>query len=312
MKQIPDYNWTCTWTSHMGCLKAGAEKLGLEHTLSWIFGGTGHAFIINIHPTGCSSGPTAWGTERLFKLGNNLGYHITGICTSKRKPGFESLQSKAFSHIKHALDKGLPCYGWELDIPEFYCIAGYDEVGYYYSGPTAPKTTGPKRWSDLGDTDIGLLEVYSMERCTGASDALVVKEALEFALEHAAAPAKWIYPGYTSGLQAYDVWLAAVDLEKPDLLGLGYNAAVWHECRNYAVQFLKEASERLDSHELFADAINYYENVEGHLSNLKELYPFPPDPARLRDKDDAIAALRKAKEEETRGLDALRILCGAL
>jgi hypothetical protein len=248
----------------------------------------------------------------LFTLGNNLGYHITGICTSKTKPGFLDLQSKAFSHVKKAIDEGLPCYGWELDMPEYYCITGYDAVGYYYSGPTALKPSGPKRWSDLGATDIGMLEVYSMERCKGASDATVVKEALLFALEHATAPAKWIYPGYKAGLQAYDAWLNAVNMEKPDLLGLGYNAAVWHECRSYAVGFLREAGERLGSPELFAEALHNYEEVLRHLSTLKNLYPFPPDSTNGNDRNAAIDALVKAKDAEARGLETLRSICASV
>lgn len=30
------------------------------------------------------------------------------------------------------IDEGLTCYGWELDIPEFYVVYGYDNKGYYF------------------------------------------------------------------------------------------------------------------------------------------------------------------------------------
>jgi len=60
------------------------------------------------------------------------------------------------------IDQGLPCYGWELDDAEFYVIYGYDDQGYYFSGPSWQPVKGPKNWQELGDTGIGVLEVYSV------------------------------------------------------------------------------------------------------------------------------------------------------
>jgi len=62
--------------------------------------------------------------------------------------------------VKDAIDEGLPCYGWELDIPEYYVVYGYDEKGYLFKGPMCEKGKGSKPWSELGDSEIGVLEMY--------------------------------------------------------------------------------------------------------------------------------------------------------
>ena len=313
MKQIEGYQWHCTWTSHLGCLKAGSDHLELSHSLAWLFGCTGHAFIINIHEKGCASGPTAWRTERLFELGHNLGYAVTGVFGGKWEENFDDKQRRAHATVQYALEKGLPCYGWELDVPEFYCIHACDEAGYYFTGPTASHAKGPKSWTELGRTDIGILEVYYLEKYEGSDPRTQVREALEFALEHAAGPSKWIYPSYSSGLRGYDAWIAALQRAESDDAGLSYNAAVWHECRTQAVAFLQEAKERLGfAPHVFTEAIRCYQQVEQQLQIVKTIYPFPLLEGYSPDTDKAIEALIVARSAEETGLKALENLVESL
>jgi hypothetical protein len=69
----------------------------------------------------------------------------------------------------YALDRGLPCYGWELHpfIPDYFVINGYDEDGdneagqaggYFYSGWASG---GPSDWRTLGDGAVKVLQVYA-------------------------------------------------------------------------------------------------------------------------------------------------------
>ena len=72
MKQLENLRWKPKWTTHMGCIKGCLDYLGIDMSDAWLFGGTGHAFVINIPDGVCPSGPTAWQTQILFKLGANL------------------------------------------------------------------------------------------------------------------------------------------------------------------------------------------------------------------------------------------------
>lgn len=307
---IENLRWKPRWASHMGCLKGCLEYLRMDISDAWLYGATGHAFIINIHEVVCPSGPTAWNTEMLFKLGKNIGYVVESVVGFKSKPDFAEKQRQTWEMAKQAIDEGLPCYGWELDIPEYYVVYGYDDEGYYFSGPRCDSGKGPKRWQELGDSEIGVLEMYAVKRGQPADDVMTVKEALAFAIEHSKSPAKWIFPKYKSGLAGYDAWIHALKSGAAHAVGMAYNAAVWNECRRFAVEFLKEAKDRL-SGELsrqFDETSRHYTTVAESLANVQDLFPFPPTGEEVKDKDRCELALKNligTRNAEASGLQAL-------
>jgi len=188
-------------------------------------------------------------------------------------------------------------------------VYGYDDTGYYFSGPMCNRGKGPKPWQELADTDIGLLEMYNVKIGKAADDTLTVKEALEFALEFAESPKKWIHPKYKSGLAGYDNWIQAVDRGIFNTHGMAYNSALWAECRNLASHFLKEASQRLNGKAgpLLEKASEIYSSISENLQKLARLYPFPPVPKskdRKREQE-ALGHLKKARQVEEAGLESL-------
>lgn len=268
--------WESRWVSHLGAIEGSLNFLKQKISTPWIYGGTGHAFVINIAKDLCPSGPTAWRTTMLFELSPNLGYTIDGVFASKSNPEFPRLQEKGWNHVKQCIDEGIPCYGWELEVPEFYVINGYDEVGYHYLGPNCDSGKGPKPWKDLGNTGIGILEVYSVHPSDTANPVKAIKEAFEKAIYHAGNPNDIIFPNYRSGLEGYDWWISAIQDGSALAMGHSYNAAVWAECRKFAVQFLKEARKYVDesSKKLLDDARKQYEIVAANLENITKDYPF--------------------------------------
>ncbi len=309
-KELENLKWTPRWVSYLGCVKGCLDYLGLDVSDAWLFGATGHAFIINVHDVVCPSGPTAWNTEMLRTLGKNAGYKTCGMTARRGDSDFEEKRKLIWENTKLALDNDLPTYGWELDIPEYYVVYGYDDVGYYYSGPLCGDGAGPKPWRDLGESDIGVLEMYSLVKGEAADDRTTVKEALAFALEFAESPAKWVFPKYKAGLGGFDNWIRALEAGNADGFGTAYNAAVWHECRHFAVEFLKEAKERLGGPAApFDEAIANYEVVAENLKKVAELFPFHGlKSEHIQDESrgaEAAEALRAAREAEEAGLAAL-------
>jgi len=318
VKKLENLKWKPMWVTHIGCIKGCLDYLDMDVSDAWLFGATGHSFLINVHEQVCPSGPTAWHTEMLFKLGKNVGYEIDGVFSHKGKPDFEESRKKAWEHVKKSIDDGIPCYGWELAIPEFYVVTGYDEEGYHFSGPMPEPAKIPKPWQELAAGDIGVIEMYSVKPTKPADDATTVKQAFEFALEHARSPKKWIYEGYKAGLEGFDLWIKALETDTADGFGMAYNAAVWLECRAYAVGFLKEAKERLDSKldPLFDEAISHYDVVARQLNQVKELFPFMTrKPEHIQDearRNKAIEALKTAREAEEKGLESLQKIVDAM
>lgn len=320
MKTLANCQWAPRWVSHLGCVKGCLDFLGIPVSDEWLYGGTGHAFVINLHEEACPSGPTAWNTMKLFELGRNLGYKLDGVFANKGQDDFAEMQKRAWEHAQSAIDQGRPCYGWELEIPEFYVIYGYDPAGYYFSGPGCDEGKGPKSWQELGDTGIGVLELYSVWPGKVADDATTVKQALTFALDHAATPNAWTFEGYKNGLAGYDNWINALQEGKASDMGTRYNTNVWLECRQKAVEFLKEARGRLAGRAdaPFDDALAHYRIVAESLGKVAEIYPWSfetSDDNRLPIDDKsraAVEALKAAREAEAAGLQALEKIVAAL
>lgn len=318
MKKLKNLQWSPKWVSHLGCVKGCLDYLGINMTDAWLYGGTGHAFILNIHESVCPSGPTAWHTMMLFEGGENLGYAIEGVFGWKgAEVDFSELQKKAWSFTKNAIDQNIPVYGWELEIPEFYVVNGYDSSGYYYSGPGVNEGKGPKSWHELGDTGIGVIEIYKVTPGKVQADEVIVKKALMNVLKHASNPPGWIGEGYASGIKGYDNWIHALEGGNADRFGVGYNGEVWLECRRFAVGFLQEATNRLAIGKngekvrgLFAKCIQNYQVVVDCLSRVVQHFPYKPDvEGVIHENDDkcqaAVQFLKEARQAETAGLESL-------
>jgi len=82
-------------------------------------------------------------------------------------------------------------------------------------------------------------------------------------------------PRYQSGPTAFDLWAEELESGRAIHDSHCYNAVFWHECREMAVEFLKEARQRLPGRcdEAFDEAIAHYTVVRDNLKKLAELHP---------------------------------------
>ena len=318
VKQLENLRWVPHWASHVGCIKGCLNYLGIDVSDAWLFGATGHAFVLNISPGLCPSGPTDWDTRQFLSLGRNIGYLVECVdeYCPKQNRDLRDAQERAWEHIRRAIDQGLPCYGWELDIPEYFVVYGYDETGYYISGPGCDEGKGPVPLQYLGRSEIGVVLVSSLRPTAPADDRKTVREALTYALELGHNRRKWT--DRTGGLKGYDTWIRAMETGIAGRFGLGYNAAVWAESRRFAVQFLKEAQERLDNvlKPLFTAALGHYKTVAQNLKAVSDKYPFKECEDERTPLDEysreAVEALKRARDAEVAGLNVLAELINRL
>jgi hypothetical protein len=317
-KVLADLRWVPRWASHLGCIEGCLNHLGIEVSDAWLFGATGHAFVINIAPGLCASGPTDWDARRLSELGRNIGYRTDGIeeyCPDRER-GLPGAQERCWDYVRGRIDENLPCYGWELDVPEFYVIYGYDETGYYVSGPDCDEGRGPVPWRKLGTSEIGVVSVSSVSPAAPAEVPKTVSDALSFALDVGYNRRRWT--DSAGGLVGYDVWIRTLRAGRAGRFGLGYNAAVWAESRRFAVEFLKEAQQRLPDNldDLFGRAVGHYEVVARALKTVSDVYPFRKDEPEAVAADDRVhttmEALDQAREAEAAGLGILAELVARL
>jgi beta-lactamase regulating signal transducer with metallopeptidase domain/RimJ/RimL family protein N-acetyltransferase len=307
--------------AEIACVEGALECLGADVSPGWLYGATGHAFAINMRPTVCVSSPYAW-EKTLYELAPNIGCRIKGRAVSMAEAGdeFPARQREAYDMVRDAIDRGLPCYADRVSpVPDYALITGYDDVGYYYSRLSAggPVVGGPKPWQELGTEDIEWLDVWCVESCEAGPDDEAVRAALETVLERAATRTGWTVEGdYVSGPEAFDLWADELESGRALLESHAWNAHFWHEYRLMAVQFLKEAKQRLPGRAdaAFDDAVSHYTVVRDSLEAVKDLAPFR-DEHDFEEKLNAPEAARMVREAgaaERQGLAALAEIVVAL
>lgn len=317
MKQLDGLAIRKRSVEQMGCLKGCLEYLGSEITFPWLYGGTGHAFIIVIDEHVDVSSPYVWDTSMLFDLAPNLGCRVRGSCVWKQDAGeaFSERQREAWDDVRAHIDRGLPCYGWELvsGYGGYWVITGYDEVGYYYSGW---ETGGPLPWQRLGDQFVPLLEVRSVERCEPAPDEVAVARALETVLGRIDGPDLWTDASARSGAAAYAYWAEALETGEAKRDDHTYNAGLWLECREMAVAFLREVRERLPGRcdAALDEAIARYEAVCRAFEAVIALHPRreKADWSSRFANSEAAALVRQVGAADTRAVETLPRILAAL
>jgi hypothetical protein len=393
MTRLNGLKWKSFWNTQLGCLKSSSEYLGIEMSDAWLFGGTGVAFIMHTDELGFGAGGP-WYQGPMMNLCNNLGFTVNGVYGFQTDENFLIKQQMAWENTTNAIDRGYPCYGYNLAIPEYYVVNGFDNENYIFSGfgvdnlpgrneqrifPFNPELEdrlsvygdryvlledmdtidllnqlastkdfqlkgnihmvanggvreimsetgdsiilqgeGRTPWKELGTHHIGLLEMYWVERGRSSSPRDVVKESLEFALEFAESPKKWVSSPYKAGLAGYDLWINAVEGDNPNIFALSYNSQCWAECRKYAVAYLQEAAVRIGGIPaiLLNEAANTYQEIYLNLQAFADLLPFEGKHEDHYKQPERFAQLaiyiKQAKRAEESALRQLREIVAVL
>jgi len=316
MKKLNDLEFVPRAVSHMGALEGCLKYLGIDVSPGWLYGSTGHAFILNIDTDLCGSGPHCWGWGVVNKLGKNIGYKTEVVYTNVNKDDFSQMQEKAWDFARKSIDDGFPCYGWHYD---FMVINGYDNSGYLLSGPV---DDAPGDWRKFGADAVGFLEIWSVRPGQEADDMLTIKDALSFAVDLAKEPDKRTLDTGTGGLSGYDNWIKGLESGEGDAFGGAYNAAIWAECRRYAVEFLEEANQRTGKKydSLFQPAIKQYKLVSDNLNEVEKLFPYKnatkdewkQNMENSEHRQKAAEHLKNAKAAEAKGLELLAEIVEAM
>jgi len=290
-KAIPNLKMPPLNTTLMGALKGVADFFDMPVSNAWLFGGSAHAFLINIHEQLCPSGPYVWNREPFYKLVRNLGIEMTdlGYFSVKSTPDERAKVEKA---LKGMIDAGTPCSLLNL---ENQIISGYDDLGFAVEQPWPGMDFPPKRltfgtWKELGDEFH--VNFFAFSRTKKADDRAVVRESLSAAVDMTRNPEHWRREHYYVGPKAYDAWIKAVKDGLGASHGNWWNGTVWCECRRMASDFFGDI------------ASNHRGGVAQGATGLREQYAeLAGRLDRAGDKgladDEKIKALRDAQKIET-------------
>ena len=289
-------------TTFMGVMMGAFAHYDIELSPAMVFGGSGHAFLINIHEQLCPSGPYCWNPRPMLPLVANLGLKVNDL-------GFFSLESTVEDRhlveqqLRDALDDGIPCALMNM---ENQLITGYDADGFDTVQPWPGMDFPPARlsfgsWRELGD-EIHL-SFYTLEKLEPAAKVNTVLDSLDYAFDLHAHPENHSREPYGVGPAAYVRWIAAA-AEHGGSHGNWWNATVWSECRRMASSY-------------FAEIGPVYPQVAEAAAGLVCRYAEIADALeRLSDKemaaDDKVALLNETREKEAQAVEIVATVAFAL
>ncbi len=235
-------------TTMMGVLKGVADYFGISISDAWMFGGSGHAFLINIHKELCPSGPYCWKYDTFYRLLRNLGISMKDLgFFNPERPSEERMEIEEL--LKRNIDSGIPC---SLLNMENQLITGYSDTHFIIQKPWpkadlpfTPETLTFQTWSELGDEFH--MNLFAFERNERAHDSAVIRESLRYAVDIAENPKRYELSDdprvYFIGLEAFGSWVKAVESGHGASHGNWWNGTVWGECRKMAAKYFAEIAE---------------------------------------------------------------------
>jgi hypothetical protein len=286
--------------SFVGALRAVLEARGDERSAAEIFGLTGFAFRLVVGPRIDLGGWAAfpWAQE-LPAAVQRLGYETRHVFALERHPLRAPLVARAVELIAEG-----PAVAFGIHLPAFGVAAPLD------GDPTRLRISGILDEQGgasvlpaeaLGGGDVPILFVLALGRRHALDPEEALRDALEEALRLGRAP--FVEAAGAAGLAAYDRWIAALDCGHVDPAGHAESAQLVAEARREGAAFLASAS--LPGASLAA-AADHFARSSAALAELADRFPFPPlAPLDHVGLERAAGLLRRARDAEARGLDAL-------
>ena len=312
-----------TWTTAAQAVREAIKFTGKKDvSLVDVMGYTGHAFRINIRDGDVHvSGPTAWHWGPVLTEGLlNLGIRASYLGELNFTPPTPEQLGDAIAKVQRSIDRGVPAVAWDLFIPEFGVIFGYDDEKQEFHAKDVSKE-GTLPYHKLGRGEIGELFVLTVDEWFEVDKRTALAGALQIIIDHAHIQDR-TFPEYRNGLAGFDAWIGAFRKGAVDVFGNAYNTAVVCDARAYAVKFLEQIEQQWNGPEpeqrevsrLAGEAAAHYRTVYEALAELPPLYPFPQggNPDIAANAEYSIAVLERAKAAEERGVAVLERMRDAL
>ncbi|MFC0216417.1 hypothetical protein ACFFK0_28880 [Paenibacillus chartarius] len=314
-------DWSRTFTTAAGAIYGAVQYTDKRHlSLVDVMGFTGHAFRINIDPKEVNiAGPTSFpGGYILRRNLCNLGF-ISCLADAMTPIPPDKLE-RTIELVQQSIDRGVPAIAWDLFIPEFGLIYGYDDDKQVFYAKDVSKD-GELSYAKFADGK-GIVFVTTISESLPHSKYEMLRMALDMIVDHARGR-EWTHvfkDRYVHGLAGYDAWIGVMERRAADEYGNAYNTEVVSDAREFAAQFLRELVVRWNGdnvvertvRKLAAEAAEHYGVVAGALVELRGMFPFPQggSPKEPAVADRAVELLRRARDAETAGVAVLERLLG--
>lgn len=286
--------------SLMGVVKGVLEHYGFKTSAAMAYGGSGHAFLINVHEVICPSGPYVWKYDGFFRLLRNLGLEmielgfIHGRSTSEERARIEQA-------VRQHLDLKEPCSIVNMDNQ---IIIGHEGNHLVLTQPwpcvtdITPVTLSYGSWVEFGREIHASLFAY--RKVAPAPLNKVIRDSLEYAVGLFDDPGKHAVPKYGIGGQAYDNWILGVQNGHGSSHGNWWNGTVWSECRSRAADYFAEIADRIPAAAAPARELGTaYQGIAAGLDRISEKEMKP---------EEKIKIIKELKDRELRAVKSIKSL----
>ncbi len=312
-----DFSWSMnTDTIAIHSMIEYTDKKGMS--LVEVMGYTAHAFRMIVDKEAVEVGSYShfdWPFHHTEQL-QNLGFTVRTIGEPNHIPPSPERLAEALDLIQTSLDNGIPALGWDLFIPEWGVIYGYDDENKVLRCRDVRKD-GDLPYEKLGRGEVTELYVLTITGSRAVEKRTMLKGALKLAVDHAYRRQRFDDEQAThrNGLAAYDAWIEAFANRTVDPFGNGVNAAKIWDAREFASRFLLELAQHWEGaspqderlRALAGEASEQYAVVAERLGEMRDMFPFPHggEPNSDAQAERATALLREAKAAETSGIARL-------
>ena len=323
-KLLAEAHYVSNWTSLVGALEGALRYLGGALSTSYVMGVTGHAFRIAVARsaeglTG-GDGPQRADYERALPLYQGLGREVTYLYAIRaRDPAYERHRELIIKRIRDGIDRGLPAVAYDLHLPEFGLIKGYDTRARTFAVSTQlsaqyGETLPWEQWPVPGREEA--VHVFLLGKPLRVDRREAELRALRFAvryLEEGEPRLRHVAAGFA----AWERWLRA--FQEGEAVSPSGNALLVQavlSARAHAARFLREIAPDYPPAVAVAmkQAAAAYDALALPLSRLATMFPYPAggNTASVALRREAAHELRRALEHEREAAAQLRAALGAL
>jgi len=318
-----------SWVSWIGAVTSVLRAMGIAKDFTDVGGMSGYAFIVNIHPELCPSGPTAFDWGMLIEGTQALGLEIELVGESHDEwSDDEALMANLFEQVRQEVDEGRPSVVWgATSAPEFAIVYGYRAESYLVRSfrSTIGKTRGACA-QPLGPDESPEEPVpYNELKAPGCVAAFFFRDRLETdptkaergAISRAVQLLRDRHPcfdpDYLHGTHAFTAWADSLKQGKAQPFGNAYNTGCYWELQMLAAGFCRRVASRYPK---ASEALNQAAMALGrsfkNLEQLKTLFPFP-DGGDLKNRaniQQAVELLQECAGHNGRAVQALELALG--
>ncbi|MEN6480055.1 MAG: hypothetical protein ABFD20_10520 [Anaerolineales bacterium] len=208
----------------------------------WLMGASGWAFRIIVEKGLCPSSTSVFDWRSILPESvRNAGWECIAVTRLWDEEAVRAeRQAEARAAIVAGIDAGTPAIVWDLKLPEWGVITGYDDEAQVFYGLAGDGQPATMPYAELGEREVKILSVVVPGAPNGRPRAEAVRRALETAVRHAEGGEWGDRPEYQDGLAAFEQWARALTSPiGPTHEQAIYHAAHWAGARCYARDFLR-------------------------------------------------------------------------